>query len=71
MCYRTIITIKSNHFVYTFIALLAAKCCCGRQVNQRQGAANAVPPLCTIGDVALEKMCKGIWRARYGLWALV
>ena len=32
----TTITIKSHHFVYTFVALLAAKCCCDRQVNKRR-----------------------------------
>ena len=36
----TIITIKSNHFVYTFIALFAARCCWRRQVTKRQAVAN-------------------------------
>ena len=36
----TIITIKSNHFVYTFIALFAARCCWRRQVTERQAVAN-------------------------------
>jgi len=51
----TIIAIKSQQFVDIFIALLAAKCCYGRQVNKRQ-ATNAVPLLSTIGNVVLEKM---------------
>jgi len=54
----TIISIKSHHFVYTFIALLAGKCCCGRQVNKRQAAANAVALLFTVANEVLEKMCK-------------
>jgi len=52
----TITIIKSHHFVYTFRALLAAKCCCGKQVNKRQAAANAFALLSTV--VVLEKMCK-------------
>jgi len=38
--------------------LLAAKCCCGRQVNKRQAAANTVAQLFTVGNVVLEEMCK-------------
>jgi len=29
---------KITPFFYTFIALFATKCCCGRQVNKRQAA---------------------------------
>jgi len=54
----TIITTKSHHFVYTFVALLATKCCCGREVNKSQAAANAVVLLSTVGNAVLEKMCK-------------
>jgi len=57
---RTIITIKSRHFVYTFLTLLAANCCCGRQVNKRQTAANAVALLFTAGKVVFEKVCNVI-----------
>jgi len=57
MYHSTIITIKSHHFINTFIVLLAAKFCCGRQVNKRQTAANAVA-LSTVRNVVLEKMCK-------------
>jgi len=53
----TIITTKSQHFLY-FIALLAAKCCCSRQVNKRQAAAKADALLSAVGNVVLEKMCK-------------
>jgi len=56
-------TIKLPQFVYTFIALLAAKCCCGRQANKRQAAANAVALLSTVGNVVLEKNMQGIWLA--------
>jgi len=63
MCSSTIITTKSHNFVYTLIALLAAKCCCGRQINKRQAAANAVALLSTVGNVVLEKNPQGIWRA--------
>jgi len=34
--------------VYTFIALLAAKCCCVRQVKKRKAAAYAVALLSTV-----------------------
>jgi len=54
----TIITIKSHHFVYTFVALLAAMCYCDRQVNNRKAAANAVALLSTIGVWCLKKVCK-------------
>jgi len=54
----TKITTNSHHLVYTFIALLAAKCCCGRQANKRQVAANAVALLSTVRKVVLEKMCE-------------
>jgi len=57
------ITIKSHHFVYTFIAQLAAKCCCGRQVNKWRTAANDVALLSTVGNVAHEKNVRGVWRA--------
>jgi len=50
--------IKSHHSVCTSIALLAAKCCCSRQVNKRQAAANAVVLLSTVGNVLPAKMCK-------------
>jgi len=43
---------------FYFLALLAAKCCCGRQVDKRQAAANAVALLSIVGNAALEKMCK-------------
>jgi len=59
----TTITTKSPRIVYTFTALLAAKCCCGRQVNKRQAAANAGALLPTVGNVGLEKNVQGIWRA--------
>jgi len=56
--YCTAIIIKSHHFVYTFIALFAAKCYCGRQDNKGQAAVNAVALLSTFGNVVLEKMSK-------------
>jgi len=56
-------TIKSHLFTLN-IALLGAKCFCGRQVIKRQAAANAV--LCTVGNVVLEKNLQGIWRNGYG-----
>ena len=50
---------KISSFVYTFIALLAAKCFCGRQVIKRQAAANAVALLSRVGNMVLEKtICK-------------
>jgi len=54
----TIRTLKSYRFVYTSIALLAAKSCCGRQA-----VANAVALLSTVGNVVSEKNMQGIWRA--------
>jgi len=54
----TIITIKPHHCVYTFIALLAAKSCCGRQVNKREAAATAIALPSTVRNAVLEKMCK-------------
>ena len=54
---NTMIT-KKSHFVYTFIALLPAKCCYGRQVNKRQAVANAVVLLSTVENVVLHKMRK-------------
>jgi len=62
MYLSTIIKIKSHHFVCTFIALLADKCCCGSQVNKRQAAANAVALLSIVGNVVLEKNAQDIWR---------
>jgi len=49
----TILTIKSHHIVYTFMALLTAKCCCGRQINKRQAAASAVALLSIFENVVL------------------
>jgi len=62
MFFGTIITIKSHHFVYTFITLLAATCC-SRQVNKRQATANAVALLPTVGNVVLEKNVQDICQA--------
>jgi len=39
------------------MTLLAAKCCCGIQVNKRQVAANAVALLSTVGNVRCLKKC--------------
>jgi len=39
--------------------LFAAKCYCGRQVNKRQAAANAVAVMFTVANVVLEKNVQG------------
>jgi len=58
----TIITIKSHHFVYSLIAVLAAtKYSCGRQVNKRQAAANAIALLSTVGNVVVLRGLKEMW----------
>jgi len=67
----TMTTIKSYYFIYTFIALLATKCCYGRQVNKRRAAGNAFALLSTVGNVVLEKNVQGIWRAGCGPRAVV
>jgi len=41
--------VVQHHFVYTFIELLAAICCCGRQVNKRQAAAGPLPEFSSRG----------------------
>jgi len=56
--YCSTITLKSHRVVYTFVALPAAKCCCGRQVNKRQTAPNAAALLSIVGNVVLQKTCK-------------
>jgi len=55
-----IITVKSRYFVYTFIVLPAAKCCCSTHVNKSQEAANAVALQFRVRNVMLEKNVKGI-----------
>ena len=62
----TIMTMKSHHFVYIFVALIAAKCWCGRRVSKRQAAANAVTLMSTVGNVVLEKNVESIlWAGLY------
>ena len=58
MYHSTIITIKSHPLIYTFLSLLAAKCCCSRQVDKRQVAVNAIALLSTVGNVVVEKKRK-------------